>query len=645
MLLVGCAGVIFLHRDTIMSGLDIVQADIGDSRLITFLLDHWKRVFDGVNGWSSPTMFFPLHGTLGYSDMLLGLGVPYAIFRWIGLGLFQSANATLILLSFLSYISCYWLLRHVLRIGTVPSLLGALFFALGYPKASQLGHFQLRFDFFQPLALGLILPLWIDDREFRPAEIALRLNGFVAVYCLGALTAFYHAWFFLFWVGMTALVAALFPGPRRRGIHLFRQARPILWQPVVLSAVLLLPFFALYLPAREATQGRHWIDTLQYSPSFMDYLRLGPDNVVWGWLSLNSSPSNIEKRLGLGLVVSLALLSGWVWSFRYAARVSRRKLGAPATARMDLLAAALLSALLITFLTIHWGSFYPWWLVYQIVPGASALNAAGRWVLTLMLPASILLSQFAAGIIRVSRGRAGLLAGASVILVLFVAEQAGRIPYQYSSAVAIRYHQKIVKAIPPDCSAFLLTPPYTDRMLTEEEFDSARYLRDNIDVARGMARGWPKSAYEHYSLFGYREGRKAYRLNSGPDSGMISEEHFDAKKYLEANPDVAQNWPGTAWEHYKQFGFREGRSLDPDEAARLRSDNFHYHVSALITSALSGRPTLNGASGLLPISYPLSNIVQPHLERPISEWHSQHPSTQPCIVRKSLPEADLKKTK
>ena len=75
MFVVGLVGIALFHRATVMSGLDIVQADIGDSRLIVFLLNHWKETFGGVVGWSSPTMFFPL-GALGYSDMLLGEGIP-----------------------------------------------------------------------------------------------------------------------------------------------------------------------------------------------------------------------------------------------------------------------------------------------------------------------------------------------------------------------------------------------------------------------------------------------------------------------------------------------------------------------------------------------------------------------------------------
>jgi len=98
---IGCAGLLVFHRATLLSGFDIVQADIGDSRLVVFLLEHWNRVFAWNAAWASPSMFYPVEGVLGYSEMMFGTGVLYTVFRSFGLGLFQATNATLVLLSLL----------------------------------------------------------------------------------------------------------------------------------------------------------------------------------------------------------------------------------------------------------------------------------------------------------------------------------------------------------------------------------------------------------------------------------------------------------------------------------------------------------------------------------------------------------------
>lgn len=48
-----------------------------------------------------------------------------------------------------------------------------------------------------------------------------------------------------------------------------------------------------------------------------------------------------------------------------------------------------------------------------------------------------------------------------------------------------------------------------------------------------------------------------------PKGAYQREENFDAKAYLAANPDVADpaKWGGTPWQHYAQYGQKEGRDF------------------------------------------------------------------------------------
>jgi hypothetical protein len=101
------------HRYTLLSRFDLVQADPGDTRFIASILEHWFKVFQGIDHWRSPPWFFPKEGTLGYSDVLLGMAVPYSAFRALGAGTFVAMNLMLVLLSFVSYLACLWLLPNV----------------------------------------------------------------------------------------------------------------------------------------------------------------------------------------------------------------------------------------------------------------------------------------------------------------------------------------------------------------------------------------------------------------------------------------------------------------------------------------------------------------------------------------------------
>ena len=126
------------------------------------------------------------------------------------MGLFQATNATLVLLSLLSYLSAYWLLRRILKTSAFGSIVGAFFFAFAYPKFAQLGHLQLRFDFFQPLALGVIAPLLLEHSGDAPPRAYGEDGHLREPGCLAASTAFYNAWFFAFFLGLSAVVAVSF---------------------------------------------------------------------------------------------------------------------------------------------------------------------------------------------------------------------------------------------------------------------------------------------------------------------------------------------------------------------------------------------------------------------------------------------------
>lgn len=62
----------------------------------------------------------------------------------------------------------------------------------------------------------------------------------------------------------------------------------------------------------------------------------------------------------------------------------------------------------------------------------------------------------------------------------------------------------------------------------------------------------------------------AYRLGlgfNGANGYDTSQANFDSSAYLAANPDVAQNWGGSAYDHWIQYGQNEGRTFTPTQTA------------------------------------------------------------------------------
>lgn len=81
-------------------------------------------------------------------------------------------------------------------------------------------------------------------------------------------------------------------------------------------------------------------------------------------------------------------------------------------------------------------------------------------------------------------------------------------------------------------------------------FDEVAYLRFNPDVLGAVVRGQFHTGYDHFTQFGWREGRNPSSL-------------YDEAFYLAANPDVAQAVSGegfaSGFEHFVQHGHLERR--------------------------------------------------------------------------------------
>jgi hypothetical protein len=100
------------------------------------------------------------------------------------------------------------------------------------------------------------------------------------------------------------------------------------------------------------------------------------------------------------------------------------------------------------------------------------------------------------------------------------------------------------------------------RALADVEVDETWYRSQYPDVADGIARGDTPSAIEHYRAFGWLEGR------------LPIDPKVDEIWYRANNPDVAAGIRDgavtDAREHFIQFGYREGRAPAPATVAAPR---------------------------------------------------------------------------
>ncbi|MEF2074016.1 hypothetical protein [Consotaella aegiceratis] len=101
-----------------------------------------------------------------------------------------------------------------------------------------------------------------------------------------------------------------------------------------------------------------------------------------------------------------------------------------------------------------------------------------------------------------------------------------------------------------------------DQVIRASPFDEDFYLSAYPDVAAAVEQGEIETGFEHYKRFGFYEGRfPGFR-------------GFDPDAYVAANPDLASfkgrlDYEKALREHYHHYGFVEGRPLRPQRVRSL----------------------------------------------------------------------------
>src|SRR5262249_15910416 len=104
------AGIFF--RNFLLTGFDKITGDAGAARLDIFIRENLHQFLRGRAEFLSPPMFFPIKGTLGYSDAYLLDGLIYVPLRLIGLDPFLSFELLCIGLSLIGFVSANVLLMR-----------------------------------------------------------------------------------------------------------------------------------------------------------------------------------------------------------------------------------------------------------------------------------------------------------------------------------------------------------------------------------------------------------------------------------------------------------------------------------------------------------------------------------------------------
>jgi hypothetical protein len=321
---VGALGVLMAHYPMIFSGFRRLQTDLGDVRLIHYLLEHgylWVRRVPGHLEFWSPPFFYPARNVAAYSDVILSVGPVYWVYRILGASPDLSFGLWLVSMSVLNFAAGLLFFRKGLGFGIPAAVAGSALLAFGAPRLNQLNHPQLLPFFFPLLSLYALSRLAIDKSLGSKARAGcwmLAMAGLVAQLYTGV----YLGWFSIVGLGLAAAVALAMPAYRGIVVEVARRDVWAIAAAGATAALLLVPFLAHYLPAAREV-GPEYIHTLRgFHPRLGSWFDVGANHWLWGWTAQPGWAGDFpvlegEHHLGIGFLTpvlcAVGLYLGRAW--------------------------------------------------------------------------------------------------------------------------------------------------------------------------------------------------------------------------------------------------------------------------------------------------------------------------------------------
>jgi hypothetical protein len=443
-------GLLMAYHPMLLSGLQRIPTNPGDMRFNHYILEHSYR---WLLGWAehrqfwSPPMFFPAQNTAAYSDILLSVAPLYWLWRLPGIPPDTALQLWLLTIASLNYLAAYVLLRNGFDCAPLAAAFGAFLFAFASVRVNQIMHPQLLPQFFSLIAVFAAVRIFGTMQQGSTARHAA--GGWIAVF-FASLTAqlyagFYLGWFLVFGLGIVAMWAMVLPGCRRALLSVLKRYPVEIFLAAGVSALALAPMAGRYMQVARELGGRDFAEVRTMLPTWPSWLYLGPDSWFYGWLTglqtFRQLSMEHEQRIGLGLFTSVIVALGFYqW----------RRLPAIQLLLLGSLTLGLLAMLFPNGLT-------GWKLVFQYVPGATAIRAVSRIGLVLLIPASLGLALF----MHYGQGRMARW-WLIVIGVVCILEQGQAVPSYDKHAVRADV-AALAKTIDPGCRAFLFTPALNQR--------------------------------------------------------------------------------------------------------------------------------------------------------------------------------------
>lgn len=378
-------------------GKDSLVGDRGDGRLTNLLAEHWWRFFQGKEKFAELLMFYPAQGVLGYTDLLLGHGLIYSVFRLAGLNLFAAYKFTLVAMHSMGVASMFYLLRKKLDVSYIWAVFGTIAFCCSDTLARHIAHTQLLAVSMLPLLLILFIG-FVQNFENRKKR-----NLYAYAFMLWFALLTYTAWYVAFFTGMFCLVFLLVSAVRMKWERLsvwelLRKWVVVLRHDffcyVLFLVVIYIPFIFIYLPVLQSSSGYSYHDVCDYLPEIIDLVNVTSSNFMLGWfmkiLHLEDRGYSSEVTEGFSCILLILFFTMMIVQKKKSSK--QNKNDGIQTLGYEFVIESVVFAVIVCFmLVIRFGSngVSLWAVVYYIMPMARSVRAVARFLLWLSFPIAV----------------------------------------------------------------------------------------------------------------------------------------------------------------------------------------------------------------------------------------------------------------
>ncbi|MGN0328164.1 MAG: hypothetical protein ACI4D4_04200 [Lachnospira sp.] len=387
---------------------DRLIGDINDARLNNLLVEHWFRAFQGKESFSMVNIFYPMEGTLAFTDMLMGFAIPYSILRAFGVNMFLANKIVLIGFHIYGSYTLYYLLKKKFKINSLWSLVGVVIFAYSSAYYIRIAHTQLICISLIPTLIIFIYSFFQNFQNGKKRVIYgfLSITTYVLIMYTSWYTAFFTALFFLTLIFTYLVVSYANKNHVLKDVvwlYIKQKYKEVIAYVVYLIAIII-PFFKLYIPVSRMFGKRTYGEIVSQLPELIDFFNVSTGNRMLGWviekMKLNDRYETDglfvwELHVGFSIVV-MGLL---VFAFFYTRRkYLKEKYKALETDKCYsnhkmMRDVSLIYAVFISFILLVQSNGASLWLfVYKLVPGASAIRAVVRYNFFLTLPIAIIIA-------------------------------------------------------------------------------------------------------------------------------------------------------------------------------------------------------------------------------------------------------------